>query len=127
MIDELRTAVYNIGSAVTGLTGGFWYVEADQAKDNSYAVFTFITSTESRDTGNKFPKIFLQISIYDVNALTCETLTKRFRAAFDDSEASFSLASYEFIRIELNFQRGLLKPGEKFISVLQYEIDLQKK
>ena len=58
---------------------------------------------------------------------TLESLTKRIKDAFDDSEADWTLTSYHFIRLERNFVRGPVKLGEKFQVTIQYEILLQEK
>ncbi|HYX06829.1 MAG TPA: hypothetical protein VE912_08870, partial [Bacteroidales bacterium] len=112
MIDELRPAIYTKGSGITGLSGGFFYVEAPQSVTDNYSVFSVVTNTNTRDTATKFEKVFLQINVYSLSALTCETLLERMKDEFDDSEAEFSLTSYHLIRIERNFVRGLFKPDE---------------
>ena len=127
MIDELRPAVYTKCNSVTGLSGGLWWVEASQAATDNYSVFSIVTNTNTRDTATKFEKVFLQINIYSLNPSTLESLTKGMLAKLDDTESSWSLTSYHFIRIERNFVRGPYKPNELYQTVIQYEIDLQKK
>lgn len=127
IFQELRLAIYAKGSVITGLTGGFWFVGADQNTKDNYSVFSFVTNTNTRDTATLFEKVYLQINVYSQDRETLETLVENMKAAFDDTESSWSLASYNFIRIERNFVRGPVDLDYIFQTTIQYEIDLQKK
>ena len=126
MNSELRKAIYNLGKNITGLNGGFWYIEAPQKTPFPYAVFSFVSNPFSRDTASKFEDYYLQINIYDKSASNIETIKYNFTNTFDDSESNFSLNSWLFERIERQFAIGR-KIDKTFMISLQYKIELTKK
>ena len=126
MISELRTAIATIGQGLAGFSGGFWYIEAPADCVYPYAVFSVISETNSRDSARVFEEIDFQINVYGLSGTNTELLKERVITAFDDSEGSFSLASYHFERIE----RTLVRPqklGKVFMITIQYKINLTRR
>lgn len=125
MITEVRNKIYSLGSAVTGLSGRFYYLEAPQSAAKPYAVFSQVTNTQDTDTASKFEEIYFQINHYGENAAALETIAKNSRAAFEDSEASWSLTEYHLDRIEFQLSRES-KNGDVFQTTHQYKLELTK-
>lgn len=125
MITEVRNKIYSLGSAVTGLSGRFYYLEAPQGAAKPYAVFSQVTNTQDTDTASKFEEIYFQINHYGENAAALETIAKNSRAAFEDSEASWSLTEYHLDRIEFQLSRES-KNGDVFQTTHQYKLELTK-
>lgn len=125
MITEVRTNIYSLGSAITGLSGRFYYLEAPQGVAKPYAVFSQVTNTQDRDTASKFEEIYFQINHYGENAAALETIAKASRAAFEDSESSWSLTEYHLDRIEFQLSREA-KFEDVFQITHQYKIELTK-
>ncbi len=126
MNKELREAIYQKGSMINALGGGFWYMEAPQKAAHPYAVFSFVSNPMSRDTATKFEDYYLQINIYDKDGANIEVLKERITEAFDDSEKDFSLDSWHFERIERQFVTER-KIEDVFMVTIQYKIELTKK
>ena len=125
MITEVRNKIYSLGSAITGLSGRFYYLEAPQGAAKPYAVFSQVTNTQDTDTASKFEEIYLQINHYGENAAALETIAKNSRATFEDSEASWSLTEYHLDRIEFQLSRET-KNGDVFQTTHQYKLELTK-
>lgn len=125
MITELRNKIYSLGSAITGLSGRFYYLEAPQGTVKPYAVFSQVTNTQERDTASKFEEVYFQINHYGENAAALETIAKNSRTAFEDSEASWSLTEYHLDRIEFQLSREA-KNGDVFQITHQYKLELTK-
>ena len=125
MNKELREALYTKGAAVTALTGGFWYLEADKAV-YPYAVMSFVTNTNDRDSAVKFETYYLQINIYDTNGKNIETVKEAITTSFDDCESSMTLASWYVIDFSRQFAHAM-KVDKVFQISIQYKIELQKK
>gem|GEM_PF-2902796 len=126
MNSELRTAIYDIGKVITDLGGKFYYQEAPVNVRNPYAVFTFITETESRDSASRFPEFILQINLYDTDAERLEGLIDDLRSSFDDCSDKIVLDSYYCDRFEFQNARPQ-KIGRVFQITLQYKIELTHK
>lgn len=126
MTTELRTAIESKGSLIEGLSERFFYLEAPQKVSFPYSVFSFVTNLPTRDSASKFEDYYLQINLYDKNGIRIELIKERFINEFDDSEASFSLPSYHFDRIERQFAKPL-KVDKVFQISFQYKIELTKK
>lgn len=125
MITEVRTKIFTLGSAVAGLTGGFYYLEAPQTTAKPYGVFSLVANPVSRDTASKFEEIYWQANLYGNDLSALETISKSFREAFEDSEASWSLTSYHLDRIEFEFSREA-KYDKIFQITQQYKLELTK-
>ena len=125
MITEVRNKIYSLGSAVTGLSGRFYYLEAPQGTPKPYAVFSQVANPQTRDTASKFEDIYFQINHYGVSASALETIAKASRAAFEDSESGWSLSEYHLDRIEFQLSRDG-KLDEVFQITHQYKLELTK-
>lgn len=126
MNSELRIALYNRGSLVEGLNGGFWYIEAPQDVSYPYAVLSFVNNPFSRDSENKFEEYYIQINIYSKSGTEIETIKENVVSLFDDSESNYLLDSYYFERIERQFANAR-KLDDVYQISIQYKIELTKK
>lgn len=126
MNSELRAAIHGKGVSIAGLVGGFWYLEAPASTPYPYCVFSFVTNTISRDSVSKFEDFYLQINIYHNSGTGIEDIAKKIYDALDDSESSFSLASYIFDRIERQFSRPMII-DDVYLITTQYKIELTKR
>ncbi len=125
MITELRNKIYSLGSAITGLSGRFYYVEAPQNVLRPYAVFSLVSNSQDRDTASKFEELYFQINHYGENAADLETITKNSRAVFEDSESGWSLTEHHLDRIEFQLSRET-KLGDVYQITHQYKLELTK-
>lgn len=125
MITEVRNKIYSLGSAITGLSGRFYYLEAPQNPTKPYAVFSQVANPQTTDTASKFEDIYLQINHYGENAAALETIAKNSRATFEDSESGWSLTEYHLDRIEFQFSRDA-KNGNVYQITHQYKLELTK-
>lgn len=125
MIAEIRTGIYTLGAAITGLTGGFWWLEAPQGTAFPYAVFSQVTHIQDRDTASKFEEIYFQINHYANSAAALETIAKASKAKFEDSENDWTLTEYHLDRIEFQLSRES-KNGDVFQTTHQYKLELTK-
>lgn len=125
MITELREQIAAKGNSITGLTGGFWYLEAPKKCSYPYSVFSFIDNVPSRDSASKFEEYYLQINIYDEDGENIEIIKEKMIAEFDDSEADFNMTDYFFDRIERKFVKPI--STDVFQIAIQYKIELTKK
>ncbi len=130
MITEVRNNIYTLGSAITGLSGRFYYKKVP--KDGGklpYAVFSQVTSTQDRDTASKFLEIYFQINHYGTNIENnlgaLETIAKKSKDKFEDSEAEWSLTEYHLDRIELKLEREA-ELDDVFQITHQYKLELTK-
>lgn len=126
MIAQLRSAIVSIGSGITGLTGGFWYLEASESTKLPYAVLSFVTNTTDRDTANIFEEVYFQINLYDKSGSNIEIIKESILDAFDDSESKFTLVNYKLDRIDRQVIRAM-KADRVFQISIQYKISLTKK
>ncbi len=128
MITSLRTAIYNLGLTVAGLTStNFAYQEMPQNVEGNYCVFSEITNPYAgRTTMSKFEESHVQFAFYGESQPELEILIKNFRTKFDDSEASFSLSDYYVLRIDWTLSRDSSVDGSKQI-IIQYRFSLQQK
>lgn len=127
MNTELRAAIYNIGKEVTGLAGGFWYIEASKDALLPYSVFSNVTSTRDKDSSDKFDFIYLQINGYHKYLSVLENIQKDFENRFDGQRESFTMTNYWLIDIELLFNRGPIKINEVYQFTQQYKLHIQHK
>lgn len=125
MITEVRNKIYSLGSAVTGLSGRFYFIEAPQKCSDPYAVFSFVANTFSRDTGSKFEEIYFQINLYGETLSALETIEQLTKQKFDDAEDDFTLTDYHCDRIERQLTRSA-KYDKLFQLTLQYKLELTK-
>lgn len=125
MITEVRTKIFTLGSSVTGLTGGFYYLEAPQKTAKPYAVFSSVANPVSRDTASKFEEIYWQVNLYGEDLTALELIAKKFREEFEDSESSWSLTAYHLDRIEFESSREA-KYEKIFQITQQYKLELTK-
>lgn len=125
MITEVRTKIFTLGSAIAGLSGRFYYLEAPQGAAKPYAVFSQVTNTQDTDTASKFEEIYFQINHYGLSASVLETIAKASRSAFEDSESGWSLSEYHLDRIEFQLSRES-KNGDVFQITHQYKLELTK-
>ena len=125
MITEVRNNIYTLGAAITGLSGRFYAVEAPQNADYEYAVFSYVSNNQTRDSASKFEEIYFQINHYGKTLATLETIAKASRAKFEDSESSWSLSEYHLDRIEFQLSRES-KLGDVFQITHQYKLELTK-
>jgi len=127
MNSELRAAIYNIGKDVTGLTGGFWYIEASQKAAYPYSVFSNVTATREKDSSDNFDFIYLQINGYHTDLNSLESIQKDFETKLDGQKSSFTMANYWLIDIDLQFNRGPIKIDEVYQFTQQYKLHIQHK
>jgi len=125
MITEVRKKIYSLGSAITGLSGRFYYLEAPQGCPKPYAVFSLITNPVTRDTCSTFEDIYFQINLYGESLTALETIENLTKQKFDDSESSFSLTAYHCNRIERELTRNA-KYDTVFQITIQYKLELTK-
>jgi hypothetical protein len=125
MITEVRNKIYSLGSAITGLGGKFYYLEAPQGGPKPYAVFSQVVNTQERDTATKFEEVYFQINHYGENVAALETIAENSRTAFEDSESGWSLTEYHLDRIEFQLSREA-KNGTVFQITHQYKLELTK-
>lgn len=126
MISDLRKAIAKRLEKTPALLGGFWYVEAPQKSAYPYAVFSFVTATDERDTASRFETVYLQINVYHKDGAKVETAADLVMSKFDDAESAFNMASYHLERIDRQFRRAM-KAEEVFIITIQYKIELTRK
>ena len=125
MITEVRTKIFTLGSAIAGLTGGFYYLEAPQNTARPYAVFSLIANPTSRDTASRFEEIYFQINLYGDSLTALETIENLTKQKFDDCESSFTLTAYHCDRIERELTRNA-KYERIFQLTIQYKLELTK-
>jgi hypothetical protein len=125
MITEVRNKIYSLGSAVVGLGGRFYYVEAPQGSPKPYAVFSLITNPTYRDTASRFEEIYFQINLYGESLAALETIEKLIKDKFDDAESVFTLTAYHCDRIERELTRNA-KFDTVFQLTIQYKLELTK-
>jgi hypothetical protein len=125
MITEVRNKIYSLGSAITGLSGRFYYLEAPQGVAKPYAVFSLIANPTSRDTASRFEEIYFQINLYGDSLSTLETIENLTKQKFDDSESDISLTAYHCDRIERELTRNA-KYDTVFQITIQYKLELTK-
>lgn len=125
MIAEVRNRIYSLGSAITGLGGRFYYIEAPQGVTKPYAVFSLITNPTSRDTTTRFEEIYFQINLYGDSLTALETIENLTKQKFDDCESAFTLTTYHCDRIERELTRNA-KYERVFQLTIQYKLELTK-
>lgn len=125
MITEVRNKIYSLGSAITGLSGRFYYLEAPQDVVKPYAVFSLITNPTYRDTASRFEEIYFQINIFGETLTALETIENLTKQKFDDAESVFTLAAYHCDRIERELTRNA-KFDTVFQLTIQYKLELTK-
>lgn len=125
MIPAVRSGIYALGTTITGLTGGFWWIEAPQETVKPYAVFSQVADPPERDTTTKFENIYFQINFYAASASALETIVTAGKAKFEDSESTLSISGYNVDRIERQFTRDQ-KLDEVFQTTIQYKLELTK-
>lgn len=125
MITEVREKLYTLGNSVTGLTGGFYWIEAPQGGSKPYAVASLVANPIERDTASTFETIFFQVNLYGESLTALETVSKSMRDKLEDSELLWTLVTYHVDRIELEFTRDS-KFGLVFQITQQYRLELTK-
>ena len=125
MIAEVRNKIYTLGSAITGLSSRFYYLEAPQNTPKPYAVFSLIANPASRDTVTKFEEIYFQINLYGDSLSALETIENLTKQKFDDCESTFTLSGYHCDRIERELTRNA-KYDRVFQLTIQYKLELTK-
>lgn len=125
MITEVRARIFTLGSAIAGLTGGFYYLEAPQKTEKPYAVFSLIANPTSRDTASRFEEIYFQINLYGDELAALETIENLTKQKFDDCEDAFTLTTFHCDRIERQLTRNA-KFDKIFQLTIQYKLELTK-
>lgn len=126
MIPEARTAIFNLGKNITGLSNNFYYMQAPGSVHEPYAVFSQVSNPFSQDSGNDFEDIYFQINIYSLSAAESGTIFEAAKTKFDNSESTLILNSFYVVRIQRQFTREALL-DKVFMNSIQYHLQLQKK
>ena len=91
-------------SAVGGITGGMFTMEAEDDTVLPYGVLSFVASTKSRDTETEYFEEVCTISLYGEDYDTLKAISDLMKTAVE-TIGDYALANYSVIDVTLDFER----------------------
>ena len=128
MITTLAVAFKNKIDSV--FSNRVYMIEAPMDVVLPYASITELPGNTDRDSVDKFLDVFYQVNGYDTTLSALNTIEELVIAALDYQQATFSLADYYVIEVELvQFRTTKLdiRPDGEYQFSHTYKIHLQKK
>lgn len=124
----LRTAIYNMGITISGITSAnLFHKMAPQGTTGTYCVFGEISNPKgAKSSLTKLEDSYIQFSVYGENQSSLETLAKAIRSKFDNSQASFSIADYYVLEVQWQLTRDSFSEDINQI-IVQFRFLLQVK
>ena len=125
MIKELSDKLFIISSAVPGITGGIWTIEADDDTVLPYGVWSFVSNTKSRDTETEYFEDIGAISLYGDDYDILIAIADLMKTAVETT-GDYALANYSVMDVALDFERPD-KFNDVYRSIQQFKFNLHKK
>ena len=133
MLEDLKTKIYNYLTSTNtfndAIAGRLYYIEnIDETIIYPYAVSQIFPGSSDRDSGTRYENINIQFSIFSKASIEVSQIAEKLDSIFDGSEVNIILDNYytlaiDRIRPPLETRTAL----GNYQSILQYEIQLEKK
>ncbi len=123
MITELRAEIYRLGNGVTGLLDKFYFAEAPENTTGIYGVFSQVSGSNNKDTGNIYDETVVQFSIYGEVLTDLEAVELELKNTFDNP--LFVFTNYTLVSCSRLSGPRTVKIGDWYQTIMDYNIELQ--
>lgn len=118
---ELRTQIYNVANAVTGIANNLHYSVVPDSQDLPYCVYDIIIDNADYDTTNNFQDVNVQFALYGRNLSTIESYYRNLKSDLT-TISKYNFSSSTLTKVKRNFTKQFYDNGiYGIITEINYE------